>query len=265
MKLLFWNIDQARAHEKDKQTCWDTRSEAVKSLIVSCDADIIGLVELRDLETSSESARKFLSDPRFLRYDVVSRRYCHFAVTFQMALLFDPTKFFLGDVRVHSYLGKPENDKIVMFVDLQSKSTLNWFTVGVTHFDLPEDVKWTSVRTLRPLLASQKYPCLVYGDYNFFNDLEGKEQRAFMLEEFYDLAHPLQSALGPLNGTFVGFSIDPNKQSFEKPSRLDHIFSANMRGTCTSPFVDQFCFDNSTLDSYTYPSDHLALLLQIPE
>lgn len=258
--LLAWNIDQARREESHSETCWDARSPHVKALISKCNADVVALIELRDLETSSESARLFLSSPDFHQYDTVHRRYCHNKIAFSMALLVKHDRFWTGDVRVHSYLGNPNNDKIVMFVDLQCKTTLKWFTVGVTHFDLPEEIKWTSAKTLRALIGEEDKPCLVYGDYNFFDDLEGKEQRNYMLELCKDIAYPLDNA----NGTFVGFPHDDHKQSWEKPSRLDHVFTRNFKCTrATSPFVENYAFDNSSYETYNYPSDHLALLLQI--
>jgi len=264
MKFLCWNIDQARREEMHPETCWDSRSSKVKSLIERCNADIISLIELRNLETSKESARAFLSDPLFHKYDVVTRRYCHNKLCFHMALLYDPMRFFLGDVRLHSYLQEPDNDKIVMFIDLQRKDDKSWFTIGVTHLDLPEEIKWASIHVLRQLIAKQPYPCMVYGDYNFFDDRQGQEQREWMLKTCKDLANPLQSALGELKGTFIGFAHDEFKKSLEKPSRLDHIFSPNMVAKgCISPFLDEYKLDNNSYSSYTYPSDHLALLLDI--
>ena len=105
----------------------------------------------------------------------------------------------------------------------------------------------------------------MYGDYNFFDDREGGEQRRWMLDMCKDFASPLVSDAGSqLAGTFVGFANDEFKQSLEKPSRLDHIFSANIAATgpCVSPYLSEYRFDNSTYAGYNYPSDHLALLLE---
>jgi len=267
-KFFAWNIDQARREESFPETTWDNRSPHVKNLVSRVNADIVALIEIRDLETSHENARQFLSSPQFQKYDVVSRRYCHFALAFHMALLVKPEKFFVGDVRVHNFSGNPENDKMVMFVDLQCKVTKKWFTIGVTHFDLPEDTKWQSCHILKHIVSRQAHPCLIYGDYNFFDDKEGTSQRNFMLESFDDLAYPLDGGKrGVLSGTFVGFPHDDFKQSEAKMSRLDHIFSPKTNGilgkAARSPHLDEFSLDNSSYVTYNYPSDHLALELDI--
>lgn len=268
-KFFAWNIDQARREEEYIETQWNKRSSKVKELIQSTDSDIIALIELRDLKTSEEHARKFLSDPCFHKYNVVLRHYCHFEYTFQMALLYKPSIFFAGDVRVHNFINEHNNDKMVMFVDLQSKETMKWFTIGVTHFDLPEDIKWTSTHILRNLIMTQKYPCIVYGDYNFFNDRDGIKQRNFMLEKCIDLAYPLydKNKEKPLSGTFIGFPHDNFKQSFDKMSRLDHIFTPKIGGLTStiaiSPSIDKYLLDNTNYETYNYPSDHLALCIVV--
>ncbi len=265
-----WNVDQARREEEHPETKWDVRSGKVKELIATCDADVMALIELRDLVTSTESARAFLSDPRHLKYDIVSRRYCHYSQTFQMALLFKPEKFFCGDVRVHTLGDNPENSKIAMFVDLQSKETHKWITIGVTHFDLEEDVKWKSFKTLKPLLENQLYPCMIYGDYNCFDDREGTQQRQYILDTCDDLVHPLHhdGDFDLLSGTFVGFPHDTFKQRFDKMSRLDHVFAPKVHGLrssgrAISPSLDKYRLDNKDYATYTYPSDHLAVFLSI--
>lgn len=131
---------------------------------------------------------KFLMN--FPEYDVVSRRYCHYENAFQMALLVNPKLFFIGDVRVSNFKGTPSNDKMIMFVDLQYKESLEWITIGVTHFGLDEEEKLQAVKIVRDLIAVQEYPCMVYGDYNFFDDLNGKDQREILLETCVDLAFP---------------------------------------------------------------------------
>lgn len=265
--MLCWNVDQARREEKEEQTKWDTRSPHVKQLIKSVKCDIVALLELRDLETSKENWRQFLS--HFPEYDHVSRRYCHFELTFAMTLMVDPKKFFIGDTRLHSYSDDQQKSKIVMFVDLQCKHTLKRFTIGVTHFDLPEDIKWVSVKKLRDLISTQQYPTMVYGDYNFFDDMDGIKQREYMLETCNDVAHPLiridTNVPEKLSGTFIGFKHDEQKKSYEKMSRLDHIFVPRTIdkqisiAIADSPNMENYKFDNSSYESYTYPSDHLAI------
>jgi Endonuclease/Exonuclease/phosphatase family len=272
-KFFAWNIDQARREESFEPTKWDNRSHYVKALIDESSADVIALIELRDLETSKESARQFLSDPIFHKYDVVHRRYCHYNMTFHMALLFDPKRFFVGNVNFYPLGKDPQTSKAVMFVDLQSKKTLKYITIGVTYFDLDEQIKWDSVKTLKELIEFQHHPCMVYGDYNFFDDRDGTKQRESMLVRNLDLAYPLRwlmhdGAYGPtLSGTFMGFPHDEFKKSYGAMSRLDHIFtpmgSGLHKGIAISPFLSDYSLDNSTYATYNYPSDHLAILVDI--
>ena len=141
-------------------------------------------------------------------------------------------------------------------------------TKRVTHFGLEESHKWRAVHITKHLITQQRYPCLVYGDYNFFDDRDGKDQRTSMLEECADLAYPLYHGNVQLTGTFVGFPHDDFKQSWENMSRLDHIFTPlGKRGVeilaspAISPNLQNYQLDNSSYDTHTYPSDHLALEL----
>ncbi len=266
IKFFAWNIDQARREEKHQETKWNTRSRRVKNLINKVDADIFALIEIRDLETSLENAQQFLST--FINYDKVSRRYCHHDLAFTMALMINKTRFFVGDTRIHNFHNTPQNDKMVMFVDLQDKISQKWITIGVTHFALEENLKWDSVYQLETLIKKQKYPTVVYGDYNFFDDREGTEQRLHMLNNFVDIAYPLYMNKDKsdeiLSGTFIGFPHDEFKQSFKKMSRLDHIFTSKhiYHSKAYSPYLSEYKCDNTNYNTYNYPSDHLALLVQ---
>lgn len=261
--LLCWNVGQARREEQHDYSKWDARSPRVHALINRVGADVVALLELRDLATSSESAQQFLA--KYPRYDKVSRRYNHYHQAFTMALLVDPAKFFVGDVRTHNFHDSPQDDLMVMFVDLQCKSTLQWMTIGVTHFAMEEARKWEAVHILRHLITTQRHPVAVYGDYNFFDDREGGEQRRHMLAKCADLAFPLRAC----TGTFIGFPHDPFRQPVERLSRLDHVFTptgaAGMRreGDATSPHLGDYCLDNTDAAAFSYPSDHLALHMRL--
>lgn len=265
--FFFWNIDQAGREEEHEETKWDVRSADVHKKIVESNADIVGLVELRDLDTSQENAASFIGS--LSQYDSVQRRYCHYAQSFTMALLFNPEKYFVGDVRIVNFDHVPTNDKMAMFVDLQCKKTLRWFTVGLTHMALQEDRKWRSVHILKNMILAQKYPCLVYGDYNFFDDRDGILMRNEMLTRCTDLAHPLLDKNGvELSGTFAGFPHDTFKQQKENMSRLDHIFTSSdgrikRVGDCVSPGLQLADLNNDSYETYKYASDHLALALKI--
>ncbi len=267
IKFLAWNIDQARREEKYEKTKWDNRSENVKQLINNVNADIIALIELRDLETSNENAQQFLS--YFANYDKVSRRYCHYDLAFTMALLINPKKYFVGNTRIHNYHGNVVNDKMIMFIDLQDKLTLKWFTIGITHLDMEENRKWESIHILSNLMREQKYPTFIYGDYNFFDNKEGINQRQYMLSKFNDIAYPIYMKTDDgdelLSGTFIGFPHDEFKQKFENMSRLDHIFATKnvSSSKAYSPYLNDYQCDNTNYDTYNYPSDHLAIYTEI--
>lgn len=263
-RFVGWNIDQANREERHPETCWDRRSEEVKALIGRTQADIVALVELRNLKTAKETAQMFLQS--FWQYHSVLRWYCHYGNSFAMAILYDHEKFFLGDVRVHNFDGNPDDDKMVMFADFQCKATMKWFTIGVTHFALQEDRKDRSTQILGQLIADQAHPCWVYGDYNFFDDKKGKDQRKYLEDMFPDVAHPLHREDGktPLSGTFIGFAHDDFKYTFDNMSRLDHVFATGaVSQPAISPDVSQFEFDNSAYEGMTYPSDHLAIQLEL--
>lgn len=270
--FLGWNVDQAVREERPGSS-WDERSGPVKELIKSCKVDLIALLELRDLETSKESTNRFLSSPEFDGYDKVQRRYCHWEHCFSMVLMVDQVELFVTNVRTHTVTDNPQNDSMIMFVDLQSKKDPSQqFTVGVTHFKMQEDIKWISVHILRALIAQQPLPTLVYGDYNFFEvddnknrKVYGAQQRAYMLEKCVDLAYPLFSGEQQLTGTFLGFPHDEHHFPFKQMSRLDHIFAQKngielVEGThAISPRLDKYQLDNTSIATFTYPSDHLAL------
>lgn len=270
-KLLCWNVDQARREESDPRTCWNARSARVKKLIHSCEADIVALLELRDLKTSGENVQQFIAC--FPQYTSITRRYCQYAESFSMCLLVNQEKFFVGDTRIHNYHNTPNNDKMVMFVDLLHRSMNKWITIGLTHFDMDEEKKWVECAKLGELIETQKYPTIVYGDYNFFDDLphQGIKQRNYMLNLCNDLVHPLHDDQGEiLSGTFLGFAHDEFKQHRDSMSKLDHAFVPKkdenvfiLHTPTVSPNLSQFSLDNSSNDTYEYPSDHLAIQLTL--
>jgi len=269
--LLAYNVDQAYREEKFAETRWDTRSPAIKSAIAAEDADVVVLLELRDLDTSKETARAFLADPLFSKYDVVTRRYNHVTGFFQMALLFKPDVFFAGDVRTYQLGKDPEKSRLLMIVDLQHKATMRWVSVGVAHFDPSEAAKWDSVRSVVKTVQSQPHPIAIYADCNFFDELEGIEQRKALLETCRDIAHPLYSDDGTiLSGTFPGFAHDEQKKSVDRMSRLNHIitpidseFMLLPVSPAVSPRYTCYSHENSNYQTFTHPSDHLPILVRI--
>ena len=157
---------------------------------------------------------------------------------------------------------------MIMFVDLQHKKSLKWITVGVTHFPLEEDLKLEATHITRQLISSQKLPCFVYGDYNFFDDKDGTSHRNIMYSACTDIAaHLITEDKQQLSGTFIGFCHDDFKRSFENMSRLDHVFTPwrngiSQTGMAVSPFLSEYNLDNSDYN-FNYPSDHLAIKFYI--
>lgn len=264
MRVLVWNIDQANREDRYPETTWDKRSPAVKALIKRANADIVCLVELRALKTSRETPEQFIAS--FPEYAAVSRPYSYHHDCFTMAVFYKRELLFAMDTRVVMLGEDPVATKLLMFTDFVIKATGTRFTVGVTHFDLPEEAKWRSVEiTTRELLA-QPLPTFVYGDYNFFDDRDGVAQRNKMLEHFPDLAAPLPFIEPAVrySGTFVGFPHDEFKKPAGGYSRLDHVFSHGITaGPASFPFIDEYQLDNSSYATYTYPSDHLAIEFDI--
>lgn len=269
--FLGWNVGASRLEESWPATKWAKRAPRVLDLIRKTGADIVALVELRDI--SGLNWRSFIGE--LPQYDPVVRRYGPTS-GFAAGLLVDPEKFYVGDTRLHSFEAFPRNDRMVMFVDLMAKATGEWVTVGVTHFAMEEDLKSRAAEKIAVLLGRQAHPTILYGDYNFFEDKDGARQRATILAGARDIAHPLH---GPgsrmeggrpsriLSGTFVGFPHDKFKKSPDSMSRLDHVFvpardpgsGAIDAGPATSPILDEYSLDNSSHEAYTYPSDHLAI------
>lgn len=254
--MLVWNVDQANREEKYPETSWNTRSASVKALIKRAAADIVCLVELRALKTSNETPEQFIA--AFPEYAAISRPYNHYHDCFTMAVLYKHEKLFARDTRVVILGENPMTSRLLMLTDFTRKVTGEQFTVGVTHFDLPEDVKWRSVETVASVLSAQPLPTFIYGDFNFFDDRDGVKQREHMLKHAIDIAAPLP------HGTFVGFPHDEFKKAPGEYSRLDHIFARGITATPPyAPFIDDYQLDNSSYATYTYPSDHLAIAVDI--
>lgn len=85
---------------------------------------------------------------------------------------------------------------------------------------------------------------------------------------FIDFPSPFPRDGERLSGTFIGFAHDDFKQKFDSMSRLDHIFSPKKNGfkkkrNAQSPRLHFYNMDNGDENSYNYPSDHLAILIEI--
>jgi endonuclease/exonuclease/phosphatase family metal-dependent hydrolase len=271
VRVLYWNVDQARREEKHPETTWDVRTGRVKELIRTQNPDVIALVELRNLKTSNETVVQFCSS--FPEYHTEYRYYCYNENTFCMAVLVRTSKYYISNTSVLRYTPDLLNSKIAMFVTLHPRQmdpkepVSNPLLLGLTHLDLDEAEKMVSVKALNNYLLTipKDLQFVVCGDFNFFADKDGAAQRAVMLENWKDIAHPLHTGLdepSTLPGTFFGFPHDEFKYGVSTPSRLDHVFtrptSKVTRPTAT-PNFSHYLFDNTSYATYTYPSDHLAI------
>lgn len=273
--VVCWNVGQANREEQFEKTKWDARSPGVKALLRKCNPDIMCLLELRDLKTSHETIGQFLASFSD-KYDHAYRRYGRKTDSFGAAVLVDKSKMAIDDVRVHHFHERSgEWNRMVMFVDITQHDTaagLCRFTVGVTHFSMEEEVKWTETVQLANLINQQKLPVFVYGDNNFFDNRDGKAQRTSLMHlvpRCRDLVHPLLDPRGiTLSGTFLGFAHDEFKCDIHAMGRLDHVFASDsdrlsLVGPATSQHLCEYYLDNSCHAGYTYPSDHLLLQFRV--
>lgn len=272
IRLLGFNMGCALRDEAFPLTRWMRRKPSITDVIRKADCALMALVELRDLP-ASDPIRAYLTTT-FPHHHLVYRAYCHWEKSLGMAVLVDTRKYHVGNVRVHSITETADLDrtKIVMFVDVQSKCTGKWITVGATHFPMSEETKDYAVKRTRSLLLGQRHPTLLYGDFNFFDNHNGKEQRQYMMQnDIVDVASPLCTLhRRTLYGTFFGFPHDmctQNPFSAESCGRLDHVFTRARDFEATSEAlavgVDQYLTDNRHHATYTYPSDHVAIVVYV--
>lgn len=146
--------------------------------------------------------------------------------------------------------------RIVLAVELESVKTGRRFWLCTTHLGLEEQEKDASVAYLasmfrRFLDAGESFLCT--GDYNFFDDRDGKKQRSVLTNVAQDAAYPLRNA----SGTFMGFSHDEFARPFDAMSRLDHVFYGGPV-ECQPAAVYG---DMELVKQRQYPSDHLMIVL----
>ena len=257
--FLHWNIGAA-------EDAWHQRIPKISRFINRLCPDIVVLVE--SYRTSGGVNRDYFLDET--NYVPIIRKYGHSDRSLEICILVNINKFFIGDTRLRKYENTSSHDRIIVFVDLQLKETRQWITVGGTHFALDEDLKTMAAQELAELVAFQKYPVLLSGDFNFFYDRDGQEQEEILRNAMVDMTFPFSLPCGrELSGTFLGFPNDKFKKDFGSMSNLDRIYvskGSKIEQTLKafSPNLDDYKLDNSGSDpnfseKYTYPSDHLAI------
>jgi endonuclease/exonuclease/phosphatase family metal-dependent hydrolase len=230
IRLLGFNMGCALRDETYHITRWIQYKPGITDVMQQADCALMALVELRDLP-ASDPIRVYLT-ATFPHHHLVYRNYCHWEKSMGMAVLVDTREYHVGNVRVHSITKTADLDRtnIVMFVDVQSKRTGKWITVGATHFPMSEETKDYAVKRTRNLLLGQRHPTLLYGDFNFFDNHNGKEQRQYMMQkDIVDVASPLFTL--HLRTLYDTFFIFPPDMCMRKPfsaelyGRLDHVFT----------------------------------------
>jgi len=256
IKFATWNIDQARREEGYENTKFDTRWDKIYEYITKLDADILCLQELRNLETSKIKVNDLLYYISKLGYDYKHVYYGPDDISFALAIFYKRDKFFVSNVFSH-LLPIPNNikenmSKVILRLNLTCIKSKKSFVVCNTHLGLDEVEKSLAVSYLSNRFLKNIGSFLCAGDYNFFDDRRGIEQRNDMLSNSIDLAFPLENIIG----TFMGYNHDEFKQPFEKMSRLDHVFSNGIKriGDFASVYGDIEMIKNRT-----YPSDHLLI------
>jgi len=255
LKFATFNVAQAE-EKKIMINQWDNRFQKVVDLINNCGADIIALQGLRNLETSKVGVKEFLNK---LKLDHAYQYYCEYNVAFCAAILYNRSKYYPVDFHQFHYHGTPQNDRICFGAKFKCVSSEKYVWVFTTHLDLEEKKKWQSVdRLIKEFDEKHRdpEPIVIGGNFNFFDDLEGIQQREKMLEWFEDFAYPLEG----LSGTFLGFDHDPEKKEIDAMFRIDHIFCKNVKKVGQAKPVG---VTKDLLENRTYPSRHIMITVEI--
>ena len=246
--FVTWNIDQAKREEAFAETRFDVRWPAIKEQIAQCNADILCLQELRNLETSSINVARILYEIAELGYDYKHAYYGASQFSFALATFYKRERFFVSACRVVTL---PVDGRIVLTLRLRTVDKREFYVCN-THFSLEEKEKETCARWLADYLQTLKpSPFLTAGDYNFFDDRDGGAHRQILLDVAYDAIYPLENA----SGTFMGYEHDAFKQPYEAMSRLDHVFYNQIQ-------IERAAYaygDMEQVKKRTYPSDHLMI------
>ncbi len=265
-----WNIDQAKREQLHEDTKIENRWPNILAMITQCNPDILSLQELRNLENCPLQVTDILYQISKLGYDYKHAYYGPDSTSFALVTFYKRNLFFLTNVSIDILprtAQTPKNDtKILLGVTLRSLKTNRKFVVFNTHLAMDEDTKWLSINEISTLISKPsrhtdsngillttfERKLLCAGDFNFFDDRDGTEQRNKMLFLYDDLAYPLLNA----SGTFMGFERDEFKKPYDAMSRLDHIFSTGVKQVGDGALVFG---DLEKVKNRTYPSDHLMI------
>jgi len=240
VKVCSYNIDAARREQTSphQELHFENRAPRLLQNMREAGADILCLQELRNLDNCTIDVTGMMHYVhRTTNLAAVGPfYYAQDAASFALVTLYARTKFAVenaGIIQLAPSDATPEHAKICLWTLFRCVSTGRRFIVANTHFDVaPESAKTGAIQACFPQLLdmANKHQCsvLCVGDYNLFDDLEGKEHRkAIEAYGFADIFHPLYldaSDHAPmLSGTFKGYSkTDKQAKKFEAMSRLDH-------------------------------------------
>ncbi len=227
VKILDYNINQAWREENTEDYKWMDRHLRVLKILLDSNADIMCLQELRNLTTCPDlGVNDFLSM-------LTNRKYVTMAYslkdenTFYLATVYDPVRFTVLETREYWYNAHPKRCRGYLAVRFADNKTGRQFWIVNTHFHIYKDLKDEAVEILKSNWENvTNIPVAIFGDFNFFDDDGGQEQREVMLSAFTDSFYPVYQPDGveELSGTFWGYPHDNYNKSFGKFSRLDHGF-----------------------------------------
>lgn len=275
--VLFWNVAQTNVHEKHEGCTWDERKDAAKAYIHRVNADIVVLTALRSLASSDETLLQFLQSVADASgYGFVYRPYCHYADALHEAVLFRSAMFYPGATMTHALLPDVKDSRCLMVQHLQSKASLQWLVIAVTHFPLDEARKWTCVKFVRQWLAaaaaeaSKSVPTLLCASTNFFDGGgDGVAQRAMLNEVTEDVFEKVVAPSGDaLGGTYFGYPYDKHRVAegnLFKPVACGYLLNSSVRDPPTSPYLSEYR-TNSVAVADTrplFPSDHLGVRFSV--
>ncbi len=269
--FVTWNLNQDRTTQSYEETKIENRWPKILAMITQCNPDILCLQELRTLENCPLEVNDVLHQISKLGYDYKHAYYGSDSTSFALATFYKRNLFFLSassiDILPQTDATPKNKTRILLGVALRSLKSNRNIAIFNTHLPIPEEEKWLAIERISTTIITKQSLYLdsecnhikfedkrmiCAGDFNFFDDLQGTEQRNHMLFLYTDLAYPLINA----SGTFMGYERDEFKKPYERMSRLDHIFSQGLRQEGDGAMVYG---DLESVKNRTYPSDHLMI------
>lgn len=288
-KIGTYNIANSIQDEKSESSKFCQRIDKIIDTIVKLDCDILGINELRqyhDINNELAYPNNFLgkiknnysyvyeymnnSDLSFANGQIYKRDKVFPVKTIKYWL--SETPDYPSDSWGNGYgrilLGVKYNPIIDDKINISSSL---W--IYNVHLGLGEKEKNECVKLIPNLIEkdNNNEPFVLMGDFNFFDDLDGKIQRKTLIDSgMIDVGENTYFSCDTTKkcfGTFIGFDYDPYKLNFSslldtnnKPSRLDNIFcSSNINYENVNVFVDS---EEQIINRET-PSDHLPLTCSI--